>query len=316
MSRLVLAAVLLACSWSETVVAQATGTGPLPIFDVHLHAHSDNDPRFKTRAPNPVSQRPMTATSEVSHMRETLAEMERYNIRGVVSGDDYELTKRWKAAAPDRVIVSYSILNPTASDFEKIRTEHAAGRLQVIGEVGSQYAGLSPADPKLAPLFALAEELDIPVAYHMHPGPPGSVYRGTKIRPSLGNPLLLEEVLVRHPKLRIHVMHAGWPMLDQMIALMWAFPQVYVDTGVIGWRLPRAEFHSYLRRLVEAGFGQRILFGSDQMAWPDAIGLSIEAIQSATFLTDAQKRDLLYNNAARFLRLPDVQGSLSPEPRR
>jgi predicted TIM-barrel fold metal-dependent hydrolase len=88
-----------------------------------------------------------------------------------------------------------------------------------------------------------------------------------------------------------------------MVALMWAHPQVYVDVAVIDWALPRKEFHSYLQRLVEAGFGERIMFGSDQTVWPDAIGLAIEGIESAAFLTKQQKRDIFYNNAVRFLRL-------------
>jgi len=56
---------------------------------------------------------------------------------------------------------------------------------------------------------------------------------------------------------------------------------------------------------VEAGFGKRILFGSDQMGWPDAIVVAIRRIQAAPFLSAAQKRDILYENAARFLRLSD-----------
>jgi predicted TIM-barrel fold metal-dependent hydrolase len=38
------------------------------------------------------------------------------------------------------------------------------------------------------------------------------------------------------------------------------------------------------------------------MNWPGVIEHGIEAIESATFLTPTQKRDILYNNAARFLR--------------
>ena len=57
------------------------------------------------------------------------------------------------------------------------------------------------------------------------------------------------------------------------------------------------------RRLVEAGFGERIMFGSDQMQWPGAIEVAIEAVESAPFLTADQKRDIFYNNAVRFLRL-------------
>ena len=44
------------------------------------------------------------------------------------------------------------------------------------------------------------------------------------------------------------------------------------------------------------------MFGSDQMVWPGVIERSIAVINDAPFLSAAQKRDILYNNAARFLR--------------
>ena len=47
------------------------------------------------------------------------------------------------------------------------------------------------------------------------------------------------------------------------------------------------------------------MFGSDEMTWPGAIGVSIDYINKADFLTEAQKRDILYNNAVRYLRLKD-----------
>ena len=45
------------------------------------------------------------------------------------------------------------------------------------------------------------------------------------------------------------------------------------------------------------------MFGSDQMTWPEAVEAAIEGIESAAFLSPQQKRDIFYNNAARFLRL-------------
>jgi len=45
------------------------------------------------------------------------------------------------------------------------------------------------------------------------------------------------------------------------------------------------------------------MFGSDEMIWPDALSAAIDSIQKAPLLSDRQKRDILYNNAARFLRL-------------
>ena len=73
--------------------------------------------------------------------------------------------------------------------------------------------------------------------------------------------------------------------------------------STISWVIPRAAFYDYLEALVRAGLGKRLMFGSDQMRWPEKIGEGIEAIQQAPFLTAEQKRDILYNNAVRFLRL-------------
>ena len=46
-----------------------------------------------------------------------------------------------------------------------------------------------------------------------------------------GNPVLLEDVLVRHPKLRLVVENAGYPYRGEMIAMMYQYPQ---DAGSIG----------------------------------------------------------------------------------
>jgi len=110
-------------------------------------------------------------------------------------------------------------------------------------------------------------------------------------------------VLIRHPKLRLYLMHAGWPYLAETKAILTVYPQVYADLAVIDWIIPREEFHEYLRALMRAGFGKQLMFGSDQMVWTDAIGRAIEGIESADFLSPIQKRDIFYNNAARFLRI-------------
>ena len=96
-------------------------------------------------------------------------------------------------------------------------------------------------------------------------------------------------------------------MLDDLLAVLWTHPQVHVDVGAIAFALSRKAFHHYLERIVDAGFGSRVMFGSDQMNWPGVIEYGIEAIESASFLTPTQKRDILYNNAARFLRFTPAE---------
>ncbi len=232
-----------------------------------------------------------------------LAVLRRRNILAVASGPPH-IVEEFRSRAPDRILPAIGFGDGALPAIGELRALHRAGRLRVIGELTFQYAGIAPDDPRIEPYYALAEELDVPLAIHIGPGPPGISYFGSPAyRMRQSNALALEEVLMRHPRLRIYVMHAGWPMADEMIALMYAHPQVYVDTSVLDYAFPRAEFHAYLKRLVDAGFGKRIMFGSDQMIWPDAIEAAIEGIESADFLTAEQKRDIFYNNAARFLRL-------------
>jgi predicted TIM-barrel fold metal-dependent hydrolase len=302
---------------------------PPPIIDMHLHAleadaqgpppmgfcpsHPGGFPAWDQRRPyaavflegfkSPPCADPIwSPATDDELMTQTLEILRRRNIVGVTSGS---LTEKYRAAAPDRIIPGQSFFagqpGMTAADLRGMVT---SGRVKVLGEVTNQYQGIEPDAAAFEPYLALAEEFDVPVGLHVGTGPPGAIYLGSqKYRARMHSPLGLEEPLVRHPKLRVWVMHAGWPMIDDMLAVMWAHPQVYVDTGIIVYALPRAEFYRYLQRLVEAGFGKRVMFGSDQMVWPGAIEFGIRAIEEAPFLNAGQKRDILYNNAARFLRL-------------
>ena len=85
--------------------------------------------------------------------------------------------------------------------------------------------------------------------------------------------------------------------------MMTQYPQLYADVSTITWVIPRTAFYDYLEALVRAGLGKRLMFGSDQMRWPEKIGAGIEAIEQAPFLSADEKRDILYHNAIRFSRL-------------
>lgn len=84
---------------------------------------------------------------------------------------------------------------------------------------------------------------------------------------------------------------------------MYAHPNLYVDVAVLNWILPQEELNNYLRSLIDAGFGNRIMYGSDQMVWPELIEVGINAINAADFLSLEMKEDIFYDNAAEFLGL-------------
>ena len=300
--RRILAILMIAGAATGVGSAQA-GTPMVPVIDMHVHS---------------------TTTTP----QQTLDRMKQLNIRYVFVSTLLADRPSW-ASALNRNQYSNGLVFPcdhgrgpyggqscfgTETEFPDIawlRTELRAGRINALGELEPQYVGMSPADPRLEPYWQLAEEFDVPVGIHIGPGPPGIAYESSPLWPpvkspryrmALGDPLLLEEVLVKHQHLRVFVMHAGWPRLESMIALMSLHPGVYVDVAALQSEavMPRAAYYHYLRGLVESGFAKRIMFGSD---FPDQAGAGIDAIQAADFLTSEQKSDILCNNAARFLRL-------------
>ena len=144
---------------------------------------------------------------------------------------------------------------------------------------------------------------------HLGIGPPGVAYPGPGFPPRkspnysgrAGSPLTLEPILVRHPKLRLYVMHAAWPFVDDMIYLLYMHPNLYADISVLQYAIPRPAYSAALEALVDAGFGKRLMYGSDGGARHQKAG--VVAIREAAFLTDEQKQDILHDNAMRFFRL-------------
>lgn len=304
-----------------------------PIIDVHMHALSADhqgpppvamctpfpmpawDPAvsygdvFMERLKDPPCDDPIwSPATDLELQTQTIAVVKRRNVFGILSGTP-ELVAQWTEAAPGRFFPGLGFqIEPGAPSPEELEKMHLDGKLKVLAEVTNQYLGIAPDDERMEPYWALAERLDIPVGIHLGNGPPGVIYLGASgYRARLHSALTLEEVLVRHPRLRVYIMHAGYPMLDDLLTVMYAHPQVYVGIGVIVYTQPRPAFYRFLERIFEAGYGKRVMFGSDHMVWPETIERSIRVIEEAPFLTEEQKRDVLYNNAARFLRLSDEE---------
>ena len=291
--------------------ATTPGGGRGAIIDVHMHAYPAKD-AIDASLSNPVTGKPPGVKDGEAHMRAVLAEMSRLNIvKGIASGGDGDrlgAAMHWHDAAPDRIVAGAGVRGSQEIPLPELavmRKAFAEGTMKVLGEVTAEYAGLTLSDTKYEAYLALAEEFDIPVALHTGLAPAGTSFdpccRDFRVR--LGNPLTIEDALNRHPKLRVNLMHAAYPWLEETIAILNLYPQVNVDLGAMGWGLPKAEFNAYLGALMRAGYGKRVMFGSDHMYWPDLIGISVETVDAAPFLSAAEKRDIFFNNAARFYKL-------------
>jgi len=278
-----------------SLAAQAT-TPPArgPIIDVHFHAEPVVGIQ---RVPNPVTG-VLPPWNQGEFVAAALDTMAHYGIvRAVVNGSLDEVV-RWHQLDSMRIVPSvWTFIGYPLPSVDRLREEMRAGRVRVLGELALQYLGMSPNDPGMEPYYALAEELEIPVAIHTGPGPSAFVPAANE---PLGNPLLIAPVLDRHPRMRLYLMHGVSRYTPQVIELMRRYPTVYADLARQTWGRDRDAAYARLRALMEAGLGKRLMFGTDVDL--EAIAGAIERIESAPFLSAGEKRDIFYCNAVRFFR--------------
>lgn len=284
-----------------------------PIIDVHRHST-------------------WPGSDDAPYRTQTLAEMDANGVvLALLAFTEYSDVADWVDAAPGRFLAGpllpcpRNLVEPRYRCFAEdegwadlgwLRQQAELGKFGVLHEVDISYAGLSPANPRLAPYWALAAEMDLPVGIHTQRGPgPGAKHSPRQhpgccpdYDPAMGNPALLRPVLERHPGLRVWMQHVGaglgdhGPYPEETLALLRDFPNVYVDLAITNGAMPFEQYEATLHQLIDAGFGDRIMFGSDNVP----IAPILARLDQVEWLTDAQRRAILYDNAARFLRLDDA----------
>jgi predicted TIM-barrel fold metal-dependent hydrolase len=275
-----------------------------PVIDVHKHAS-------------------WPGTSDAEERAALLAEMDAEGIvLSLLHINEPGDVQGWLEAAPGRFIGGPAMPCPQVRrepfyrcfpetkgwpDLTWLEREMAAGRIGLLGEMLFVYAGVHPDDPRMAPYWALAAKFDVPVAVHINRGPgPASPLRGPAFNSEMGNPALLRPMLERHRGLRILLQHVGTggapdilPFNTEIEALLKEYPTVYFDMSILNSVAPAETHEAELKRLINSGFGDRIMFGSDtSLAAP-----ILRRLENVAWLTDKQRRAILYDNAARFLRL-------------
>ena len=237
------------------------------------------------------------------HLEQTIQKMNRHKIEFAVICGTIESIERY-TKADKRFIPAYQDYEETLIPVKQFEEYVQAGKIKVFGEVMAVYKGRTLTDSMYQPYLAICEKYGVPVAYHSGGSFPNAQQLGwPKYRIALGDPFLIEDVLVKYPKLKLYLMHAGENFYENTLRMMDGYPNLYADLGVELWLHPLTKDYGtkFLKSAKEYGLLDRVMFGSDQMVWPEAISSSINFLKSMDFLTEAEKEKILYKNAKKFL---------------
>jgi hypothetical protein len=279
-----------------------------PIIDMHVHAW-----------PSGTDGGPDEAKNQAA-MQSEWAELKTHKVVLAAASGPEDFLTAWEAEQPTELLLGpiFPCIdgnNPVffrhtcfenGEDFPDVawlEEQYLSGRFGVMGELYNQYAAIPFDDPRMDPYYAMAERLGIPVAFHTHSAPPLTAQQCCPdFRISNGNPLLLENVLVKYPKMKVYIMHANPLAYPEVLDLLVQFPKVHVDVSPWHRAYTRKKFHRLLQEFVDAGLTNRILFGSDGGQYEKALA----AYSSAEFLSERQLEGIFCSNAERFLKRRDI----------
>ncbi len=194
-----------------------------------------------------------------------------------------QVCKGSKRLIPFCSINVYLHANP-AQELERLVTQEGFRGLKLYPVYHHYWAN----DRDLYPMYAVAQELEIPVMVHTG----SSIFRGAKLK--YGDPLALDDVAVDFPKLKIVMAHSGrgfW--YDRAFFLARLHENVYMEiAGLPPQRL--LEYFPEFERNAD-----KIIFGSDWPGMPN-IAQNVKYIQGMP-LKESTKKKILGENAAKVL---------------
>jgi uncharacterized protein len=165
-----------------------------------------------------------------------------------------ELIAEYVAQHPDKLI-GWASVDPNEPDCVE-QLQYAVEELGLCGlKLGPVYQHWDPADRKHWPLFAKAQELELPIMWHQ-----GTTFP-SRGRLKWSNPLQLEDVAMEFPDLRMIIAHLGHPWEEDMVALIRKCPNVYTDISAVHYRPWR--YWQAMVTAMEYGVTHKILLGSD-----------------------------------------------------
>jgi predicted TIM-barrel fold metal-dependent hydrolase len=185
-------------------------------------------------------------------------------------------------------------LDPTEG-MEGVRALERA--VKDMGFIGAHFYPhwfeLPPDHARWYPFYAKCVELDIPVQLQVGQS---LIYTPEQRLRSVGRPITLDPVACDFPELKLVGIHVGIPWTDEMIAMAWKHPNVYIGCDAHSPKYWPASFIQYINT-----YGQdKVIFGTDYPVLDfKRTRDEIEALK----LRPEPKKKLLRDNALRIYKL-------------
>jgi uncharacterized protein len=155
---------------------------------------------------------------------------------------------------PER-LVGFASVNPVERGARE-ELERCYHHLGLRGlKLGPIYQNYDPTDEPAFPVYEFAQRQGIPIMIHQATTFPSTGH----LRYAL--PILLDEVAIRFPELKIVLAHLGHPWEADCVVTVRKHRNLYTDISALHGRPWR--FYQAMITAVEYGIGERILFGSD-----------------------------------------------------
>lgn len=181
------------------------------------------------------------------------------DVSGIYSGEvgmrSYnDRTAEFVAHAPDKLIGFLSVHPDEPGCLEEL--ERCVGDLGFKGvKLGPNYQRFDPLGESARAVYRRAEELGLPVLFHQGTSP----IRTAPIR--YAHPLVMDEIAIEFPELRIVMAHMGHPWQADTITVIRKHPHVYADISGMFYR--PWSFYNALQLATEWNVLHKLLLGSD-----------------------------------------------------
>lgn len=170
-------------------------------------------------------------------------------------------------------------------------------------KVHVQVGGFDPREDVLDPVWGMLAEATVPVVVHCGSGPLPGAHTG---------PGPFGDVLAAHPRLTAVIAHCGAPEYLEHIRFVRRYPNVHLDTTMVGTRFMDRISPVPADVIAALGdLGDRVVLGSDFPNIPYAYGEQLDALDRFE-LGDEWLRAVCWTNGERLLGLHHRQdGPLS-----